>query len=243
LANLGYKVCDQTVGNVLHRHALPPAPERKRTTTWSAFIRIHLALLVGTDFFTAEVLTLRGVPFGCNRLIVTYWISLPPRVRRASFRHSASSHSPLLVGMADFRRALEIKPLEWRALRELGNLWLGTGNAVAALEAYDAALRIEVRDADLQANAGLAASELGDAARAIRHSRTAIALNPKHVGAHNNLAAELTALGRPHDALPHARLAAEHGDDPDFWVNLATIERLCSEWNRSRGQGGAPTSH
>src|SRR5260370_42211622 len=36
------------------------------TTTWSAFIRIHLALLVGTDFFTAEVLTLRG--------LVTYYV-------------------------------------------------------------------------------------------------------------------------------------------------------------------------
>src|SRR5262245_2699506 len=61
LANLGYKVSDQTVGNVLQRHGLPPAPERKRTTTWSAFIRIHLALLAATDFFTAEVLTLRGL--------------------------------------------------------------------------------------------------------------------------------------------------------------------------------------
>jgi putative transposase len=61
LANLGYEVCDQTVGNVLQRHGLPPAPERKRTTTWPAFIRIHLALLAGTDFFTAEVLTLRGL--------------------------------------------------------------------------------------------------------------------------------------------------------------------------------------
>jgi putative transposase len=66
LANLGYQVCDQTVGNVLHRHAVPPAPERKRTTTWSAFIRTHLALLAGTDFFTAEVLTLRG--------LVTYYV-------------------------------------------------------------------------------------------------------------------------------------------------------------------------
>jgi len=66
LANLGHKVCDQTVGNVLQRHALPPAPERKRTTTWPAFIRIHLALLAGTDFFTAEVLTLRG--------LVTYYV-------------------------------------------------------------------------------------------------------------------------------------------------------------------------
>src|SRR6266478_2992385 len=66
LAKLGYKVCDQTIGNVLLRHAVPPAPERKRTTTWAAFIRIHLALLAGTDFFTAEVLTLRG--------LVTYYV-------------------------------------------------------------------------------------------------------------------------------------------------------------------------
>ena len=66
LANLGHKVCDQTVGNVLQRHGLPPAPERKRTTTWPAFIRTHLALLAGTDFFTAEVLTLRG--------LVTYYV-------------------------------------------------------------------------------------------------------------------------------------------------------------------------
>jgi hypothetical protein len=66
VANLGYQVSDQTVGNVLQRHALPPAPQRKRTTTWADFIRIHLALLVGSDFFTAEVLTLRG--------LVTYYV-------------------------------------------------------------------------------------------------------------------------------------------------------------------------
>ena len=66
LANLGYKVCDQTIGNVLQRHGLPPAPERKHATTWPAFIRTHLALLAGTDFFTAEVLTLRG--------LVTYYV-------------------------------------------------------------------------------------------------------------------------------------------------------------------------
>jgi putative transposase len=66
LANLGYKASDQTVRNVLRRHGLLPAPERKRTTTWAALIRTHLALLAGTDFFTAEVLTLRG--------LVTYYV-------------------------------------------------------------------------------------------------------------------------------------------------------------------------
>jgi hypothetical protein len=61
LANLGYEISDQTVGNVLRRHGLPPAPERKRTTSWAAFIRTHLVLLAGPDFFTAEVMTLRGL--------------------------------------------------------------------------------------------------------------------------------------------------------------------------------------
>jgi putative transposase len=66
LANLGNRVSDQTVGNVLRRHALPSAPLRKHSTTWPAFIRTHLALLAGTDFFTVEVLTLRG--------LVTYYV-------------------------------------------------------------------------------------------------------------------------------------------------------------------------
>jgi putative transposase len=66
LANLGFAISDQTVGNVLQRHGLLPAPERKHTTTWATFIRTHLALLAGTDFFTAEVLTLRG--------LVTYYV-------------------------------------------------------------------------------------------------------------------------------------------------------------------------
>jgi putative transposase len=66
LANLGHKGSDQTVGNVLRRHALLPAPERKHTTSWTAFIRTHRALLAGSDFFTAEVLTLRG--------LVTYYV-------------------------------------------------------------------------------------------------------------------------------------------------------------------------
>ena len=66
LANLGYTVSDQTVGNILKRHGLPPAPERKTTTTWKEFIRTHLDVLVATDFFTAEVWTLGG--------LVTYYV-------------------------------------------------------------------------------------------------------------------------------------------------------------------------
>ncbi|MEJ2230286.1 MAG: helix-turn-helix domain-containing protein [Nitrospirales bacterium] len=66
LKNVGYSVSDQTVGNILKRHDLPPAPQRKKTTTWREFIRSHWDLLVGTDFFTAEVWTRSG--------LVTYYI-------------------------------------------------------------------------------------------------------------------------------------------------------------------------
>jgi transposase InsO family protein len=66
LANLGYTLSDETVGNILRRNGIPPAPERKQTTTWKDFIRAHMAVLAGTDFFTVEVLTLRG--------LVTYYV-------------------------------------------------------------------------------------------------------------------------------------------------------------------------
>src|SRR5215471_15169383 len=61
LANLGYTISDQTVGNILKRHGIPPAPERKTTSTWTEFIRTHMEVLVATDFFTAEVWTLGGL--------------------------------------------------------------------------------------------------------------------------------------------------------------------------------------
>src|SRR5437879_2063677 len=66
LANLGHTISDQTVGNILKRHGLPPAPERKTSTTWKEFIRTHMEVLVATDFFTAEVWTLGG--------LVTYYV-------------------------------------------------------------------------------------------------------------------------------------------------------------------------
>src|SRR5688572_12028680 len=61
LANLGHVVSDQTVGNILRRHGIAPAPKRSQTTTWKDFIAAHLAVLAGIDFFTVEVLTWRGL--------------------------------------------------------------------------------------------------------------------------------------------------------------------------------------
>jgi hypothetical protein len=66
LANLGHSVSDQTVGNVLKRHSIAPAPQRKHTTRWRDFIRAHMEVLARTDFFTMEVFTLIG--------LVTYYV-------------------------------------------------------------------------------------------------------------------------------------------------------------------------
>jgi len=54
LANLGHQISDQSVGNILRRHNLAPAPERSRTTTWKEFIQSHIDVLAGADFFTVE---------------------------------------------------------------------------------------------------------------------------------------------------------------------------------------------
>ena len=61
LATLGDAVSDQTVGHILTRHGIPPAPARKHTTTWKDCIRAHQEVLAATDVFTTEVWTARGL--------------------------------------------------------------------------------------------------------------------------------------------------------------------------------------
>jgi hypothetical protein len=61
LHNLGYTVSDQTVGNILKRQGIPPAPERKKTVTWQEFIAIHMAVFGATDFFSSALWTCYGL--------------------------------------------------------------------------------------------------------------------------------------------------------------------------------------
>ena len=77
LANLGSTISAQTVGNILKRHGMVPAPERKKTVTWREFIRIHMDVLMATEFFTSDVWSwlgllvaylLRFLLLGCHRV-------------------------------------------------------------------------------------------------------------------------------------------------------------------------------
>jgi len=66
LANLGHDVGRGTIANVLSEHGIDPAPERGKRTSWSTFLKAHWESIAATDFFTVEVLTLRG--------LVTYYV-------------------------------------------------------------------------------------------------------------------------------------------------------------------------
>jgi transposase InsO family protein len=73
LANLGHIVARTTVANVLDRHGLSPAPDRK--TTWRQFLSAHGDVLAATDFLTVEVWR----PFGLVRYHVMFIIALATR--------------------------------------------------------------------------------------------------------------------------------------------------------------------
>jgi len=63
----GFVVARNTVKNILKKHGITPTPQRiKNSPSWAEFTQTHWEALVGTDFFTWEVLT----PFG----LITYYV-------------------------------------------------------------------------------------------------------------------------------------------------------------------------
>lgn len=79
LANVGHEISDTTVGNILKQNGIEPAPERKRQTSWKAFIQAHWESLAAVDFTTIEAWTKGG--------LVTYYLlfALELATRRVRF--------------------------------------------------------------------------------------------------------------------------------------------------------------
>jgi len=57
LKNLGFRISDTTVGNVLKEHGIEPAPVREKKTTWEKFLKSHWEVMGAADFTTVEVWT------------------------------------------------------------------------------------------------------------------------------------------------------------------------------------------
>jgi putative transposase len=67
LANLGHHIDAITVRNILRRHHMDPAPQRRKGGMgWAQFLKLHWEVLAATDFFTVEVAMWHG--------LVTYYV-------------------------------------------------------------------------------------------------------------------------------------------------------------------------
>ncbi|MEE8410318.1 MAG: hypothetical protein V3T05_11975 [Myxococcota bacterium] len=73
LSNLGHDVGRTTIVNVLARHGIEPAPNRK--TTWRQFLQLHWDVIGAADFFTVEICS----AFGLVRYHVLFVIELCTR--------------------------------------------------------------------------------------------------------------------------------------------------------------------
>lgn len=107
LAHLGYAISDQTVGNILKRRGLPPAPERKKTTPWKECIRSHREVLWATDFFTTEVWTMGG--------LVTYYVLFFIHLGTRQVRIAGATPHPNTPWMQQIARNITMD--EWGFLK------------------------------------------------------------------------------------------------------------------------------
>jgi transposase len=106
LVHLGYSISDQTVGNILKRYGIPPAPERRKSTTWQEFIRTHMDVLVATDFITTEVWTLCG--------LVTYYVLFFIHVGSRKVHVAGMTPNPDRTWMVQIARNITME--EWGCL-------------------------------------------------------------------------------------------------------------------------------
>jgi Homeodomain-like domain len=96
LANLGYTISDQTVGNILKRYGIPPAPAQEKTTTWKDFSRMHLDVVWSNN---------SNSPF-------LKW--LRPTIARTSA--CLPAHNDRYSASMELRRTEEKRRMSWKTL-------------------------------------------------------------------------------------------------------------------------------
>src|SRR2546429_8661341 len=113
LANLGYTVSDQTVGNILKRHSISPAPERTKTVTWREFVRIQMDVLRATDFLTSEV----WLWFGLVRSFLLFFLSFGRWKGNAQLRMTHLRQR--LIGLIQSQsHSVKVRLQKWQCLVE-----------------------------------------------------------------------------------------------------------------------------
>ncbi len=125
MGNLGHVIGRTTVQGILKEHGIEPAPERRKRTSWKAFLKAHWNVIAACDFFTVELLTLGGL----QRYYVFFVVELRTRrVEIAGIIHqpygewmvqAARNLTDAEDGFLKDKRYLILDPLYTREFRRL----------------------------------------------------------------------------------------------------------------------------
>jgi transposase InsO family protein len=105
LKKLGHRACPSYVREVLRRHGLPPAPNR-RGPSWKQFLQSHLEVTWATDFFTEEVWTLGG--------LVTFYVLFFIHLGSRRVWIAGGTPQPQSVWMAQQGRNFSMVAEDWK---------------------------------------------------------------------------------------------------------------------------------
>jgi len=98
LANVGHRISDTSVGNILKANGIEPAPDRKRTTTWKTFLKAHWDVLAAIDFTTIDVWTKGG--------LVTYYLLFVIDLKSRRVNFAGCTPNPDEIWMKQIARNL-----------------------------------------------------------------------------------------------------------------------------------------
>ena len=99
LANVGHSIDKLTVRNILRRHHMEPAPQRRKGgMSWAQFLKLHWQVLAATDFFTVEVATWHG--------LVTYSVLVVMELRTRRVQVAGITPHPTAAFMQQCARQL-----------------------------------------------------------------------------------------------------------------------------------------
>ncbi|REJ66802.1 MAG: tetratricopeptide repeat protein [Planctomycetota bacterium] len=186
-------------------------------------------LLVPTTIATILCLLLTGASFARHRHwqdAETFWrdavTKSPDNARaRLSLGFSLQRAGKLDEALAEYERALDIRPLYPEAHYNLGNALQSLERYEEAIEHYKLAAREKPTYAKALNNWGVALRHLGRFEEAIEPYERAIKLQPRGVETRMNYAFVLDKVDRPHEAIAQFRtilsIAPRHADALNSW--------------------------
>ena len=168
------------------------------------------ALATAAALGVLAILTWRQV--GIWRDSTTFWtatLAANPRSGVAHYELGALlfKRGDVDGAIAEYRRALKLRPDFAYARGELGNFLAGKGRYAAAAAQYRKAIAGRPRAAEDESNLANVLLSMGNTAAARRHLERALAIRPDFAEAHNNLGIVLAQAGQMDEAIVHFRAA------------------------------------